>query len=281
MERMNSKTNIKDNKESNKKEDVIEAILDPNKDSDPSMTNFICTLIGIAVIAFALFTHFLPPIWPLHTKTLEQTGAFGDSYGILTSFFSCLTFMGLMFTIKQQQTANRMQRAELAETRKEMKRTARAQEHQAEYLKTQLEEERLFRTIELLKSNIERISYLGKNGSQATKNIVNDIQTISSNFSPCNDPDRNVEKFIKQMEPELSKIINSLYACLYLIAQCEEKEAKERHLQILATQLSADEHMLIYHYAENCMKIGKKSEFERLYTEMNFINFSKIMFDPK
>ena len=71
-------------------------------------------IFGTIFIVFAIFLcSLLHEIWPIESKTLAQAGVFGDSFGVLTAFFSALAFGGLMLTIWQQQDEIQFNRNEI------------------------------------------------------------------------------------------------------------------------------------------------------------------------
>ncbi|NOQ94139.1 MAG: hypothetical protein GQ547_05830 [Methylophaga sp.] len=75
-------------------------------------------LIG-GVLAAVVIYGFI--IFCIVESTINETAAFGDSFGALTSLFSGLAFSGLILTILLQREDLNLQRQELSETRNEMK----------------------------------------------------------------------------------------------------------------------------------------------------------------
>ena len=61
-------------------------------------------------------------IWPISELSLDRSGLFGDSFGVLTSLFSGLAFAGLIITMLLQKEELGLQRKELEETRGEFKK---------------------------------------------------------------------------------------------------------------------------------------------------------------
>ena len=58
--------------------------------------------------------------WPVSEFSIDKSGVFGDSFGLLTSLFSGLAFSGLIITILMQREELALQREELGLTRKEI-----------------------------------------------------------------------------------------------------------------------------------------------------------------
>ena len=59
--------------------------------------------------------------WPISEVTVDKSGFFGDSFGLLTSLFSGLAFSGLILTLFLQREELSLQRKEIKDTREEMK----------------------------------------------------------------------------------------------------------------------------------------------------------------
>ncbi|SMG61422.1 putative phage abortive infection protein [Cedecea sp. NFIX57] len=59
-------------------------------------------------------------LYPKDVLTLADAGTFGDSFGVLTSLFSALAFLGVVWTLHYQREESRLQKEELSENRKEM-----------------------------------------------------------------------------------------------------------------------------------------------------------------
>lgn len=72
--------------------------------------------------------------------TWKDLGQIGDSFGLLNALFSGLAFAGVIYAIFLQHEELRLQRQELAETRKVLKRSAEAQEKSEAALNRQITE---------------------------------------------------------------------------------------------------------------------------------------------
>ena len=79
-----------------------------------------------AIVLFLWFTSCV--IIHLRYKTWAIGGTFGDSFGAVNALFSGLAFAGIIFTIILQKRELTLQRLVLIDTRRELKRTAEAQE---------------------------------------------------------------------------------------------------------------------------------------------------------
>jgi hypothetical protein len=90
---------------------------------------FVCIIIIWGV--FGIFPFFIFDKW-------ADRGTFGDMFGAINSLFSALAFGGVIYTIYLQKTELGLQRLELIETRKELSRSAEAQEKSEKALNKQL-----------------------------------------------------------------------------------------------------------------------------------------------
>lgn len=97
-------------------------------------------VLGTLALVALYGTVVLYATWPVSTFSVEKAGAFGDSFGLLTSLFSGLAFSGIIITIllqreelRQQREELRLQREEIARNREELARTAAAQERSEEW----------------------------------------------------------------------------------------------------------------------------------------------------
>lgn len=68
---------------------------------------FVVSLVVIYAIALLYFT------WPIDELSLDKSGVFGDSFGLLTALFSGLAFGGLIIAILLQKEDLGLQREEL------------------------------------------------------------------------------------------------------------------------------------------------------------------------
>ena len=94
----------------------------------------ISTVLIVGVItAVAIYAAvLLNATWPIDEYSVSKAGAFGDSFGLLTSLFSGLAFSGMIITILLQRKELSLQREELQENRKEFAKGAEAQERNAQ-----------------------------------------------------------------------------------------------------------------------------------------------------
>src|SRR5690554_2970678 len=137
-------------------------------EKDDKLRPLIFAFILIALVwavSYLIVRHYIP---------LESDrGTFGDTFGAINSLFSGLALAGIIYTILLQRKELSLQRLELIETRRELKRSADAQEKSEKALTDQIKsmkttaklnalnslvdnfgkEEDAFRKIDISKSN--------------------------------------------------------------------------------------------------------------------------------
>lgn len=101
--------------------------------------------------------------WPIQEISVEKSGVFGDSFGLLTSLFSGLAFAGLIITIIMQKEELSLQRQELGLTRNELAGQKEELKLQNETLSVQRFENTFFNMLELLESCRKDINYSPSN----------------------------------------------------------------------------------------------------------------------
>lgn len=110
------------------------------------------TVIGYAALIIGL-------TWPITELSVEKSGVFGDSFGLLTSLFSGLAFAGLIITIV-------MQKNELALQREELKLQRAALENQVAELKSMS----MYAAIDHVRSMLDAaLLRLSESGGEVTK----------------------------------------------------------------------------------------------------------------
>ncbi len=119
------------------------------QNSDEKKTNFWIWIFVAILTVFLIYLGYwkLNEIWfPIP----ESAAEFGDSFGGINALFSALAFAFLIVTALMQKKELQYQREELIQTRKELSRTASAQENSFEISKSQmleLKHERNFQII--------------------------------------------------------------------------------------------------------------------------------------
>lgn len=81
---------------------------------------FLCAAIPLSVVVYAVILLILT--WPIDVLSIANAGVFGDSFGVLTSLFSALAFLGVVLTLAYQREEFKLQKIELEENRKEIQK---------------------------------------------------------------------------------------------------------------------------------------------------------------
>lgn len=97
---------------------------------------------------------------PNDSETIfARRGQYGDMYGVLTSFFSGLTFIGLIYTISQQHKQLKIAQQAADDQRKELELAREDAANQSKTLAVQRFENTFFKMLELHSSIISEVQY--------------------------------------------------------------------------------------------------------------------------
>ena len=106
----------------------------------------------IIFLIFALYgAALLWIVWPISEFSITKAGTFGDSFGVLTSFFTGIAFSGILATLFMQREDLKLTREELIETRKEMF-------SQSQTFARQRFEDSFYQLLKLYKENLKDLS---------------------------------------------------------------------------------------------------------------------------
>lgn len=146
---------------------------------------FIIVLIWIliGIISYKMFDS-----WP-------ERGTFGDMFGAINSLFSALAFGGIIYTIYLQKSELSLQRQELIETRKELARSAEAQEKSEKALNRQLASMTLTAKLNALNSLV--VVFSGKAEEVKTKSGIDYARYTDKR-----------DRFTREIESALKEIEN-------------------------------------------------------------------------
>ena len=120
-----------------------------NEKYKPLIISFIIIIL-VWVSSFLILKYFV--------SESNDRGTFGDSFGAINSLFSGLALAGIIYTIFLQRKELGLQRLELMETRKELKRSADAQENSEKALTEQIVSMKLTAKLNALNSLVESYS---------------------------------------------------------------------------------------------------------------------------
>jgi hypothetical protein len=105
----------------------------------------------------------------------SERGTFGDMFGAVNALFSGLAFAGVIYAIYLQTKELKLQRIELEQTRKELERSASAQEATENALVKQVQLQALAAAISIANIEFQRTQQ-GTIGEQMAKENINRLQ---------------------------------------------------------------------------------------------------------
>ena len=240
---------------------------------------------GIWVVASALFvivlwgsSPWLIPWWFSKTvgcgNGIESFGQFGDMLGFATSLFTGLTVIGLVLTIRLQQTQIIVQRQELSDAATEAKEQRTIANNQLKELQNQRFEERMFRLID---------------SNRSIYQVLRDHNTFETFESKHIDPvswdnvaEHQRTNYNVNIDPHITKNLGNYFLSLRSFIQYlndTPKETKEKYFSILGAQLDVNERrLLLYNQRFGSMKLDLWDDlrpyffegFRRDYVNQNF-----------
>lgn len=245
----------------------------------------IILIIGVIslILMYSGFLIFIS--WPIDSYAIANAGVFGDSFGVLTSLFSGLAFVGLIITILMQREELSLQRKELSMTRSELVGQRREMVDQNLNLKLQSFEHTFFKMLELLESCRNEISYSsGKyQGRDAIRKIyisfredslkgwVQDERgnTVYDVLNESKLKDGVLIKYYGIYEvygDDLGQYYRTLYNILKFIETSEFVSNKQLYSNLVRAQLSRYELALLFY---NCLSIYGEEKMLPLIKKYN------------
>lgn len=242
-------------------------------------TRTLCyALIGTIILTVAAYAGTIIYLtWPISEISIEKSGVFGDSFGLLTSLFSGLAFAGLIITISMQRDELSLQRQELTLTRTELSGQKDELRAQNDTLKVQRFESTFFQMLGILESCRNDISHksftnVATTGRDAIRRMYEELARYGfhliehSNFDvkyifdpKCTSQEtinKYYTKFYEKNGEDLGQYFRTLYNILKLIERSAPIDDKSTYSNLLRAQLSRYELLLL---AYNCISdLGEK-----------------------
>ena len=249
--------------------------------------NLSLILIGGVILTVFLYACLLIYLtWPISNLSINSSGVFGDSFGLLTSLFSGLAFAGLIITIVMQRDELALQREELSLTRQELSGQKLEMEAQNRTLLIQQFENTFFRMLGLLEACRNDVSYQNEEGRDAIKGLYNLFTNhylndwIPDNFdrrkvfkNKCSTEDGVVEeysKFYLRYGDELGQYYRTLYNILKLVDRAELIDKKSIYTNLVRAQLSRFELSLLFY---NCLSDFGKEKMAPLVKKYHILKY--------
>ncbi|WP_429030150.1 putative phage abortive infection protein [Aeromonas veronii] len=213
----------------------------------------------IIFFIFALYgAALLWIVWPISEFSITKAGTFGDSFGVLTSFFTGIAFSGILATLFMQREDLKLTREELIETRKEMF-------SQSQTFARQRFEDSFYQLLKLYKENLKDLSIRTQEqstrlcGVEALRFLILKFDKLWASQGYRSLPSEEnallaykyeLIRSIKSVFIKQSRYIGTFYSILTLIdEECKAPLIKETYWRILASQLTAYEVKYLFYQA--------------------------------
>lgn len=220
----------------------------------------------ISVASIVVYAVFLIRVtWPITSMSISNAGAFGDSFGVLTSLFSALAFVGVVWTLNYQREEFKLQKEELAASKKEIKK--------------QGFENSFFQMLKIQNDIIDGITYEKRSvmekerveGRDALKELSTTLNYRIKNLG------RNVvkqervqaahEAFFNEDGYRLAHYFRFLYNIFRFLSEAEI-ENKQLYSRLVRSQISNQELFLLYY--NSLTPAGVK--FQKFIHEFNLMD---------
>ena len=223
--------------------------------------------IGYARYPFLLLREISNP-------SLENLGVFGDSFGALTSLFSALTILGLIYTVNLQREDLLISYKELELTREELKGQKEEMKLQNETLSVQQFENTLFNMIDLFSKCKDNIHVKSFNNLLTGEEGIEDICRNYPHFEPQSGLDRiGINSKYQYVYTLYGTGLEPYFRILYNIISFIDKsdiKNKEIYTDLVRGLLSRNEvYMLFY----NCLSKYGKEKMKPLVVKYNLIKY--------
>lgn len=165
-------------------------------------------IVGAVVLVFVLYGAFVFGLSHHNVAVidLDKAAAFGDSFGVMTSIFSGLAFVGLIITILMQQkqlqlqsTELGLQRTELALTREELAKSATSQADQTKEMKLSAE----LNAVSTLAQIYDERSLGGKRGGTYEAEAASKYIKRLEDLVRVNERERDIETLLDKMSENI------------------------------------------------------------------------------
>lgn len=227
--------------------------------------------ILFCVLGYGVFIIYVS--WPIKLGNVDKAGAFGDSFGIFTSLFSGLAFVGIVFTILLQKEELGLQRKELTLTRNEMK-------NQVSATKSMSFENTFFQMLRLHNDIVNEVdlrvkgivSTSGRDCFTVFYSRLRDLYTYEKDIDPNRSEPELLElaytKFWDKNQSDLGHYFRYLYTIFKFVKESEISD-KRLYTNIVRAQLSHQELLMLFY---NCLNKFGVEKFKPLAEEFDIFN---------
>lgn len=240
---------------------IVKDVSDP--DSPPSIHILRVLLVCFGAIALIVLIYagvLVFEAWPIGEYSISKAGTFGDSFGALNCLFTGLGFAGLLITIFLQREDLKLTRAELSETRVEIKLQSRT-------FRQQQFEESFYRLLALYRNNLADLSIRSLEVGQPRLHGINALSSRLQDFEqacmkrlssfPSSgsklDKDDYTYWLYKNCNlhfPRQARYLESLNSIISLVREdCYDQGRQESYLKILSSQFTIYEIKYVFYQA--------------------------------
>ncbi|GCC52840.1 hypothetical protein SanaruYs_30790 [Chryseotalea sanaruensis] len=196
----------------------------------------------IIVVGLWLLTPFILNQILSNSKDIgADRGQFGDMYGFVTSLFSGITIIGLVYTIIQQREDIRIARMALTKQEEELKLTRNEFKLQNKTLKYQRFDNTFFN---LLNLNLEIAAEIKPTTTQYLINGCVEILNRDSSTTLENE----YSKLSSGKRSSADPFASSMFQFIKWICEEKRNEGRKKYLQFAFSQLNPDERIFLFYY---------------------------------
>jgi len=224
----------------------------------------VLSIVVLMVLAYGGFIIYTS--WPITLGNIGKAGAFGDSFGVLTSLFSGLAFAGIVLTILLQREELQLQRNELKLTREEF-------QNQHSTIKRQNFESTFFQMLRLHNDILNGIDLSGRTENTGRDCFVIFLGRIEGYYTAVEKEKPSaseVEKinlayaeFWRKTQQDLGHYFRYLYTVFKFIKESDVAN-KKLYSNIVRAQLSDQELAVLFY---NCLYRFGVEKFKPLTEE--------------
>ncbi len=222
----------------------------PNK----KLAIVLITFIFVLVVGYGAFLLYVS--WPVYFGNIDKAGVFGDSFGVITSLFSGLAFLGIILTILLQRDELKLQRKELELTRGELKGQKEQLKAQNATLKKQNYENTFFQLLHLHNETTNSIECTQGSATFKGKNCFNflfqkyagDYGSLPQVQGEKNKINQAYNTFYGRHKHEVSHYFRTIYAIVKFI-ESSEVENVELYVNLIRVQLTDRELLLLFYHS--------------------------------
>lgn len=228
-----------------------------------SVPVFVGFISVASIVGYAVFLIYVT--WPITSMSISNAGVFGDSFGVLTSLFSALAFVGVVWTLNYQRDEFKLQKEELADSKKEIAK--------------QGFENSFFQMLKIQNDIVNGVTFVKRGvgsherleGRDAFKELSISLHLRFVSLAKYNKEvvwvNNAYDSFYEQDGYRLAHYFRFLYNIFRFLEE-SRVENKELYVRLLRAQISNQELFLIYYNALN--RRGEK--FKRFIAEYKLMD---------